>query len=74
YGESIAETIQIIYGGSMNEKNASELLKIKDIDGGLVGGASLTTETFIPIIRSAEKLSKQDPEFEWDSNTLRFSN
>lgn len=74
YGESIAETIQIIYGGSMNEKNASELLKIKDIDGGLVGGASLTTETFIPIISSAEKLSNQDPEFEWDSNTLRFRN
>lgn len=72
YGESTAETIQIIYGGSMKEKNAVELLKIDDIDGGLVGGASLTAETFIPIILAAEKLSKQDPEFKWDSNTLRF--
>ncbi|UCG04528.1 MAG: triose-phosphate isomerase [Candidatus Heimdallarchaeota archaeon] len=72
YGDSIANSIQIIYGGSMNQKNAEELLKIDDIDGGLIGGASLTAKTFLPIIRSAEKLSKQDPEYEWDSNTLRF--
>lgn len=74
YGDTSAERIPIIYGGSMNEKNATELLKIKDIDGGLVGGASLTVKSFIPIIRSAEELSKQDPEFEWDKNTLRFKN
>ena len=74
YGDLSAEQIPIIYGGSMNEKNATELLKIKDIDGGLIGGASLTANTFLPIIRSAEELSKQDPEFEWDKNTLRFRN
>ncbi|MFX0122357.1 MAG: triose-phosphate isomerase [Candidatus Hodarchaeota archaeon] len=74
YGESIAGNIQILYGGSMNEKNVKELLKIDNIDGGLVGGASLTTKTFMPIISAAEKLSKQDPEFEWDKNTLRFRN
>ncbi|MFX1505190.1 MAG: triose-phosphate isomerase [Promethearchaeota archaeon] len=72
YGDTCADQIPIIYGGSMNEKNATELLKIKDIDGGLVGGASLTAESFIPIIRSAEDLSKRDPEFKWDKNTLRF--
>jgi triosephosphate isomerase len=58
YGDSCSEKIPIIYGGSMNEKNAKELLKIKDIDGGLVGGASLTKKTFMPIIRSAEEISK----------------
>ncbi|MFW9905320.1 MAG: triose-phosphate isomerase [Candidatus Thorarchaeota archaeon] len=62
YGDSCAEKIPIIYGGSMNEKNATKLLKIKDIDGGLVGGASLSAKTFMPIIRSAEELSKHDPE------------
>jgi triosephosphate isomerase len=74
YGKSVAETIQIIYGGSMNQKNVAELIKLDDIDGGLVGGASLTTETFMPIILTAEELSKKDPEFEWDKNTLRFKN
>lgn len=58
YGKSSAEKIQIIYGGSMNEKNALELLNINDIDGGLVGGASLSAKSFLPIIRSAENLSK----------------
>ncbi|MFX1515197.1 MAG: triose-phosphate isomerase [Promethearchaeota archaeon] len=57
YGESSAEKIQILYGGSMNEKNSLELLKLDDIDGGLVGGASLSVETFMPIIHSAESLS-----------------
>ena len=58
YGDPSAEKIQIIYGGSMNENNALELLRIDDIDGGLVGGASLSAKSFIPIIHSAENLSK----------------
>ena len=44
YGEAIAEEIRIQYGGSMNEKNCKELLAEPDIDGGLIGGASLKPE------------------------------
>ncbi|UCE13494.1 MAG: triose-phosphate isomerase [Candidatus Heimdallarchaeota archaeon] len=73
YGQESAANIPIIYGGSMKEKNATELLTIEDIDGGLVGGASLSAEAFVPIIRSAEKLAKGEDKFEWDSNTLRFN-
>lgn len=61
YSNAAAENTLIIYGGSMKESNAAELLVIEDIDGGLVGGASLSAETFVPIIRLAEQLS--DTEF-----------
>lgn len=44
YGEEAAETVRIQYGGSVNAANASELFAQKDIDGGLVGGASLKEE------------------------------
>ena len=49
YDAETAENIIIQYGGSMNVKNYNELLAQKDIDGGLIGGASLKAETFIPI-------------------------
>ena len=49
YDEEAAKNIVIQYGGSMNVKNYQELLSQPDIDGGLIGGASLTAETFIPI-------------------------
>ncbi|MEH6756547.1 MAG: triose-phosphate isomerase [Parasphingorhabdus sp.] len=45
--------VRILYGGSMNGGNASELLSIPNVDGGLVGGASLTAEKFGPIIEAA---------------------
>jgi triosephosphate isomerase len=48
-----ADRIRILYGGSMNAANASELLAQKDIDGGLVGGASLKPEDFLTIISAA---------------------
>lgn len=48
-----AEGMRILYGGSMNGGNAAELLAIADVDGGLVGGASLTAEKFAPIIEAA---------------------
>ena len=48
------EPIRILYGGSMNAKNAKELMEQKDIDGGLIGGASLVCEDFMTIIRSAK--------------------
>ena len=48
-----AERIQILYGGSMNAANAAELLAQPDIDGGLVGGASLKAPDFLSIIAAA---------------------
>jgi triosephosphate isomerase len=47
----------VLYGGSMNEKNAAELLGKPSIDGGLIGGASLAAEKFIEIIRIAGRLA-----------------
>ena len=50
YKKSIADNVIILYGGSMNSKNANELLKTSDIDGGLIGGASLKIDEFTKII------------------------
>lgn len=52
-----AEKIQILYGGSMKPENADELLKEKDIDGGLIGGAALKADSFVSLVKSAMKLS-----------------
>ena len=52
YGASISNNIIIQYGGSVNANNASELLFQKDIDGALVGGASLKADSFIGIIKA----------------------
>lgn len=49
----VAELIRIQYGGSMNAANADELLAMHDIDGGLIGGASLKSEDFLTICRAA---------------------
>ena len=49
YNGNISESIRIIYGGSVNEKNAKELLAMKNIDGALVGGASLDPKRFAEI-------------------------
>jgi len=53
FGDETAESVSILYGGSMNEKNAAELLAQPDIDGGLIGGASLVAEKFSKIIVEA---------------------
>ena len=50
---AIAERVTILYGGSMNEKNAAELLAMADVDGGLVGGASLKADSFATICKAA---------------------
>ena len=55
YGAKIARATSILYGGSMNEKNAFELLAQPDIDGGLIGGASLVPEKFVKIIEAANQ-------------------
>ena len=51
-----AEDIRILYGGSLNPKNADEILAIADVDGGLIGGASLKADSFLSIVASATKL------------------
>ena len=52
YGQSVAESISILYGGSVSAANAKELFGQKDVDGGLVGGASLKSRDFTEIIKS----------------------
>ena len=51
YGETLAESIRILYGGSVKPGNVSELMARPDIDGALVGGASLDAETFSKIVQ-----------------------
>ena len=55
YGKEVAETVTIQYGGSMNAKNADELLAKVNVDGGLIGGASLKEEDFSIIVKAASK-------------------
>jgi len=50
--ESIAQSISILYGGSMNAGNANELISCADIDGGLIGGAALKAEDFLQICKA----------------------
>ena len=52
YDEKVAESVRIQYGGSVNAKNAAELFSMSDIDGGLVGGASLKLDDFEVITKS----------------------
>jgi triosephosphate isomerase len=56
YGEAVAQGIRIVYGGSVNKTNAKDLLKQPDIDGLLVGGASLDPGHFLAI---CEQVSEQ---------------
>ena len=55
YGAEIAEATTIQYGGSMNDGNAEELLSKVNVDGGLIGGASLVAEKFARIVEAASK-------------------
>ncbi len=55
YSAEVAETVTIQYGGSMNAKNAEELLAKVNVDGGLIGGASLKAEDFSIIVKAASK-------------------
>jgi triosephosphate isomerase len=54
FDEETAETIRIQYGGSMKPDNAAELLSQPDVDGGLIGGASLDVDSFVAIINHAK--------------------
>lgn len=51
YGDALANDLTILYGGSCNPKNAAELFAQEDIDGGLIGGASLKARDFVDIIK-----------------------
>jgi triosephosphate isomerase len=52
YGQTISDDLTILYGGSCNPKNAAELFSQTDIDGGLIGGASLKSRDFLDIIKN----------------------
>jgi triosephosphate isomerase (TIM) len=53
FGDTIAQKVRILYGGSMKPANAPELLGQKDIDGGLIGGASLESRSFVDLVKAA---------------------
>jgi len=55
YGARVARSVTIQYGGSMNPKNAAELLAQPDVDGGLIGGAALKPDQFVEIINAANQ-------------------
>lgn len=53
FGTEIAEGMRILYGGSVNAENAGELFAMSDIDGGLIGGASLKADAFVAVVKAA---------------------
>lgn len=53
FGEEVAQSIRILYGGSVKPDNSGELLALPNVDGALIGGASLKSGDFIKIISSA---------------------
>ncbi len=55
YGKEISDTVSILYGGSVKASNAAEIFNKPDVDGGLVGGASLVANEFDTIIKSLKK-------------------
>ena len=58
YDEETAECVTVLYGGSVKPQNIAELMEMPDIDGALVGGASLTPESFYEIVNLTTKCSK----------------
>ena len=55
YGDEVAQEVRIQYGGSVKPENIAELVSQKDIDGALVGGASLQAESFVKIVKNCHK-------------------
>ena len=55
YGKDAADALTVQYGGSMNPKNASSLLAQPDVDGGLIGGASLKADAFAAVVKAASE-------------------
>ena len=59
YDKAAADDIRILYGGSCNAKNATELFSQPDVDGGLIGGASLKADDFVSICVQASQIGKE---------------
>lgn len=59
YGDDIADAITILYGGSCNAENATDVFSQPDVDGGLIGGASLKADAFVSICIQASELSEK---------------
>ncbi|HPS52310.1 MAG TPA: triose-phosphate isomerase [Phycisphaerae bacterium] len=55
FGRNVSDNVRIQYGGSMNPKNAAELLAQQDVDGGLIGGASLKVDDFTTVVKAGLK-------------------
>jgi triosephosphate isomerase (TIM) len=53
FGENVASSLLILYGGSAKPENVPVLLRLPDVDGGLVGGASLKADSFLAIVKEA---------------------
>jgi triosephosphate isomerase len=53
FGDDSAQAVRVLYGGSVKASNAEEFFRQKEIDGALVGGASLKATEFLPIVRAA---------------------
>jgi triosephosphate isomerase len=53
----LGQQVRILYGGSVKSSNASEIFSVMDVDGALVGGASLTASDFMPIVAAAAAAS-----------------
>ena len=58
YGDSFARNLRILYGGSVTPDNIAELMRQTEIDGGLVGGASLKVDSFVSLIRQTAQVKK----------------
>ena len=52
YGKAVAETVSILYGGSVKPNNAEEIFSKPDVDGGLIGGAALNASDFFAIVNA----------------------
>lgn len=59
YGKKVSESLRIQYGGSVKPANIESLMKEKDIDGALVGGASLKAEDFVDIVKKSSAVAKE---------------
>lgn len=60
YGAAVAAQVRILYGGSVTADSVEALMRCADIDGALVGGASLNANSFAQIVRTASRVSKEE--------------
>ena len=56
YDNDLARKVRILYGGSMNPDNVAELIRQPEIDGGLVGGASLKADQFVSMVKQVSEI------------------